>query len=73
MFFLKSGSAISTHNACLCPPMLLALILIGAELVSTSSLASKTHTSRKHMMGKLEEPAVFSSFLISVPAWLFLS
>lgn len=44
MFSLKSGCAISTHNACLCPLMLLALILIGAVLLSTSSLASNTHT-----------------------------
>lgn len=66
MFFLKSGSAISTHNACLCPPMLSALILIGVVLLTTSSLPGKTHTqhtpmSRKHMMRKLEANLVFSS------------
>lgn len=50
MFSLKSGSAISTHNACLCPPMLLALILIGAVPLSTSSLSHqlKTH-ARTHI------------------------
>lgn len=64
MFSFKSGSAISTHNACLCLLMLLALILIRALLLSTSFLASKntqthsTYTSRNHMMGKLEEPPI---------------
>lgn len=45
MFSLKSGSAISTNNARLCPLMLLALILIGVVLLSTSSLASRTETA----------------------------
>lgn len=64
MYFLKSGSAISTHNACLCPLKPLALILIRAVL-STSSLASQTHKaythrSKKHMMRKLGEvPILF--------------
>lgn len=62
MLFLKSGSAISTHNACLCPPTLLALILIEAILISTSSLATKTHThTRKYMMGKILFFSVFLS------------
>lgn len=40
LFFLKSGSAISTNNACFCPLMQLALILIRSVLLSTSSFTS---------------------------------
>lgn len=47
VFSLKSGRVISSHNACLCPPMPFASILIKFVLLSTSSAASKTHTSRK--------------------------
>lgn len=46
---LKNGSVISSHNTCLCPLMLLALILIRVFLLSTSSLSSKTHMLRKNI------------------------
>lgn len=47
VFSFKSGSAISSHNARLCPLMLLALILIRVVLLSTSSPASKIYTHPK--------------------------
>lgn len=81
MFFLKSGSAISTHNAFLCPLMLWALIVIEVVPLSTSSLTSKTHThrihtytSRKCTMRKLKEvPSLVSPLrvVISTSALFF--
>lgn len=68
MFFLKSGSAVSTYNVRLCPRMLPASILIATVLLSTSSITSNPRST----CPSSSEKTLHIQFLLPVASLLFM-